>query len=201
MRDDLLRQGAPGRGLQRHLLLVAEPPRGHGVERQFLRPSFSARLVAGVPWGAGPVLVGFARSLGFRSSPCDSCLRCSVFEVGTGSETKRVETRDKVVVPIQPEPIASGRLSQSHFWRTPSFKVIRFGHTSISSAGSECHPDFIKLRMPRRCSRRWCCARRRLRRPTMSTRKSESSSSKTSCGNSPGRTRNCNTVTGSSKSA
>ena len=35
----LLRQGTPGRGLQRHLLLVAEPPRRHGAERQFLSGS------------------------------------------------------------------------------------------------------------------------------------------------------------------
>ena len=33
---DFLRQGTPGRGLQRHLLLVAEPPRRHGAERQLL---------------------------------------------------------------------------------------------------------------------------------------------------------------------
>ena len=33
---DLLRQGAPGRGLQRHLLLVAEPPRGHRAERELV---------------------------------------------------------------------------------------------------------------------------------------------------------------------
>ena len=33
---DLLRQGASGRGLQRHLLLVAEPPRRHRAERQLL---------------------------------------------------------------------------------------------------------------------------------------------------------------------
>ena len=33
----LLRQGAAGRGLQRHLLLVAEPPRGHGAQREFVR--------------------------------------------------------------------------------------------------------------------------------------------------------------------
>ena len=32
----LLRQGAAGRGLQRHLLLVAEPPRGHGAQREFV---------------------------------------------------------------------------------------------------------------------------------------------------------------------
>ena len=30
---DQLRQGASGRGLQRHLLLVAEPPRGHRARR------------------------------------------------------------------------------------------------------------------------------------------------------------------------
>ena len=35
----LLRQGAAGRGLQRHLLLVAEPPRGHGARREFVRRS------------------------------------------------------------------------------------------------------------------------------------------------------------------
>src|SRR6185437_6099054 len=34
--DHLLRQGAPGRGLQRHLVLVAEPPRRHRAERQLL---------------------------------------------------------------------------------------------------------------------------------------------------------------------
>ncbi len=40
--DDLLRQGTPGRGLQRHLLLVAESSRGHGPQRQLLGPdSFS----------------------------------------------------------------------------------------------------------------------------------------------------------------
>ena len=33
---DLLRQGTAGRGLRRHFLLVAEPPRGHGAERQFV---------------------------------------------------------------------------------------------------------------------------------------------------------------------
>ena len=33
---DLLRQGTAGRGLQRHFLLVAEPPRGHGAQRQLL---------------------------------------------------------------------------------------------------------------------------------------------------------------------
>ena len=33
---DLLRQGAAGRGLQRHFVLVAEPPRGHGAQRQLL---------------------------------------------------------------------------------------------------------------------------------------------------------------------
>ena len=36
MRTDLLRQGAAGRGLQRHLLLVAEPPRGHGARRHLV---------------------------------------------------------------------------------------------------------------------------------------------------------------------
>ena len=32
--DDLLRQGTSGRGLRRHLLLVAEPPRGHHAQRR-----------------------------------------------------------------------------------------------------------------------------------------------------------------------
>ena len=51
---DLLRQGTAGRGLQRHFLLVAEPPRGHGAQRQFVRASVCrcskrvmARLSAG----------------------------------------------------------------------------------------------------------------------------------------------------------
>ena len=34
--DDLLRQGTPGRGLQRHLVLVAKSPRRHRPERQLL---------------------------------------------------------------------------------------------------------------------------------------------------------------------
>ena len=34
----LLRQGAAGRGLQRHLLLVAEPPRRHGARRHLVTP-------------------------------------------------------------------------------------------------------------------------------------------------------------------
>ena len=38
MRTDLLRQGAPGRGVQRHLVLVAEPPRCDGSRRHLLRP-------------------------------------------------------------------------------------------------------------------------------------------------------------------
>ena len=33
---DLLRQGTPGRGLQRHLLLVAEPPRRHRAQCELL---------------------------------------------------------------------------------------------------------------------------------------------------------------------
>ena len=32
--DDQLRQGAAGRGLRRHFLLVAEPPRGDGAQRR-----------------------------------------------------------------------------------------------------------------------------------------------------------------------
>ena len=49
---DLLRQGTAGRGLQRYLVLVAEPPRGHrargqllsfmaGSARPFIRPALS----------------------------------------------------------------------------------------------------------------------------------------------------------------
>src|ERR1019366_1854833 len=45
--DHLLRQGTPGRGLQRHLVLVAEPPRRHGLERQLLKRLLLARFVAG----------------------------------------------------------------------------------------------------------------------------------------------------------
>ena len=33
---DFLRQGAAGRGLQRHFVLVAEPPRRHGAQRKLL---------------------------------------------------------------------------------------------------------------------------------------------------------------------
>ena len=35
--DDLLWQGTPGRGLQRHLVLVAKSSRGHRAERQLVR--------------------------------------------------------------------------------------------------------------------------------------------------------------------
>ena len=34
IKTDLLRQGTPGRGVRRHLLLVAEPPRGHRARRR-----------------------------------------------------------------------------------------------------------------------------------------------------------------------
>ena len=54
--DDLLRQGAPGRGLQRHLLLVAEPPRGHGAERQLLSVRGPSKVSSPAPSGAGFVL-------------------------------------------------------------------------------------------------------------------------------------------------
>ena len=40
---DLLRQGAAGRGLQRHLLLVAEPPRGDGAQSQFVSSAIPKR--------------------------------------------------------------------------------------------------------------------------------------------------------------
>ena len=58
---DLLRQGAAGRGVRRHFLLVAEPPRGHGAERKLLRAaSFDFRRSSGRPShnlvAAGPML-------------------------------------------------------------------------------------------------------------------------------------------------
>ena len=59
--DDLLRQGTPGRGVQRHLLLVAEPPCGHGAERQFLKAAVLASYRRR-PRGA-PVLFWALRSL------------------------------------------------------------------------------------------------------------------------------------------
>ena len=47
--DDLLRQGASGRGLRRHLLLVAEPARGDGAERRARRAD-PGRPNAGRDW-------------------------------------------------------------------------------------------------------------------------------------------------------
>jgi peptidoglycan-associated lipoprotein len=43
---DLLRQGTAGRGLQRHLLLVAEPSCRHGAEREFVGTAKSLRTPA-----------------------------------------------------------------------------------------------------------------------------------------------------------
>ena len=40
---DFLRQGAPGRGVQRHFVLVAEPPRGDGAQYQFLSRGYGGR--------------------------------------------------------------------------------------------------------------------------------------------------------------
>ena len=53
---DLLRQGAPGRGVQRHLVLVAEPPLGDGAQRELL----SRDGLPGIRTGAlaAPVFVG-----------------------------------------------------------------------------------------------------------------------------------------------
>ena len=48
---DLLRQGTPGRGLRRYLLLVAEPPRGHCSRRQLVRHQ---PVIPGRPERAGP---------------------------------------------------------------------------------------------------------------------------------------------------
>ena len=42
--DDLLRQGASGRGVQRHLVLVAEPARRHRAEREFVIPPSGIRI-------------------------------------------------------------------------------------------------------------------------------------------------------------
>src|SRR5207237_8649838 len=73
--DDLLRQGTPRRGLQRHLLLVSEPPRGYGTERQFVTHLFFAR-VSPAPSGAGIVLalsrVCYCRSI--KPSAKAACL-------------------------------------------------------------------------------------------------------------------------------
>ena len=54
-----LRQGTPGRGLQRHLLLVAEPPRRHGAERQLLTFSDLTDFMP-APSGAGFAFVADA---------------------------------------------------------------------------------------------------------------------------------------------
>ena len=45
--DDFLRQGTPGRGLQRHLVLVAEPPRGHGAQYQLISGGTRGKGTAG----------------------------------------------------------------------------------------------------------------------------------------------------------
>ena len=66
--DDLLRQGTPGRGLQRHLLLVAEPPRRHGAERQLLKAFGFSQSLPPAPSGAGFVLGGPASAAGLFQS-------------------------------------------------------------------------------------------------------------------------------------
>ena len=51
---DLLRQGTPGRGLQRHLVLVAEPPRRHGARRDLLEAADAKPIETPAPRkGAG----------------------------------------------------------------------------------------------------------------------------------------------------
>ena len=57
--DDLLRQGAPGRGVRRHLVLVAEPARRHRAQREQLSHRPSRRDPVPAPaTGAGFVLRG-----------------------------------------------------------------------------------------------------------------------------------------------
>src|SRR5262249_9006955 len=67
---DLVRQGTAGRGVQRHLVLVAEPPRRHGAQRELLNRSATPPPVTWegdgpAPSGAGRVF--FTRAARFRS--------------------------------------------------------------------------------------------------------------------------------------
>ena len=58
---DLLRQGASGRSVQRYFVLVAEPPRGHGAQREFVRPQiFDRKFLGRRRNGAGSVLSSLA---------------------------------------------------------------------------------------------------------------------------------------------
>ena len=70
--DDQLWQGAPGRGLRRHFLLVAEPPRGHGARRRAWELSAiraprrpNLRLTFGRP----PAMLSASRGAGSRRRP------------------------------------------------------------------------------------------------------------------------------------
>ena len=75
--DDQLRQGAPGGGLQRHLLLVAEPPRGHRARRRRRKLTRKRKRAAGRPnlrltFGRPlPMLSQFARQSGERRRAAD----------------------------------------------------------------------------------------------------------------------------------
>ena len=56
---DLLRQGAAGRGLRRHLLLVAEPARGHGdQQRRHLSPARNRRSLRAAACAAAAFAFG-----------------------------------------------------------------------------------------------------------------------------------------------
>ena len=54
--DDFLRQGTAGRGLRRHLVLVAEPPLGDGPRRQLLNAEIKWGREQPAPRGAGCAL-------------------------------------------------------------------------------------------------------------------------------------------------
>ena len=76
MQDDLLRQGTPGRGLQRHFVLVAEPPRGDGAQRRFVR----RRALANIRRNARPQAAGhfaFGRLFSHNSDTADLMLPVS----------------------------------------------------------------------------------------------------------------------------
>ena len=169
--DDLLRQGTPGRGLQRHLVLVAEPPRGHRAERQLLRRS-PCKSLSPAPSGAGFVL---ARTL-------SAFVYSRLFQ----SHFWRTPALNGIIVAFDVTQIASS--GQNVIQISSNYALPRRSRATAVAVAA--------LRLERRC-----CRQPRSRNPTMAIRRCGFSSLRTSCGSSPARTRNCSTATSCSRSA
>ena len=97
---DLLRQGAAGRGLRRHIVLVAESPLGDGAQRQLLK-------IEEIKWGKGTTGAS-RRRLCFVATPCGTCVR----QFPQLSRFRLMGDRSKVTIRTQDFPCCGAQALQ-----------------------------------------------------------------------------------------